>query len=685
MTALLLGAIGAFLLAAVGGIWTVARDQSAAEAPARPGALQKPAALWPCAFTLLGCAAFSALAVLSLTGLRLSERFDLGPGPLPLAVGLPPLSAVFLLLVSTVGILGSLYGSAYTASLIPAKRRLASVFLPLFLLSMALVPLAADLAAFLVAWEAMSLCSYALVMTDAERPEVVRAGYIYLLMTHAGTLCLLGAFLLLASASGSTSFQAWALAAPHLAPGLRNAVFLLALAGFGSKAALVPFHVWLPRAHPVAPSHVSGLMSGVMLKLAVYGLILMGAVVLGPGPLWWGLAILGLGVASTLLGVLYALTEHDLKRLLAFHSVENMGIIAIGIGVALIARDARLPAVATVALAAALYHSINHALFKTALFFDAGAIQHAGAGRNLDAMGGLLRLMPWTGASLCIAAASISGLPPFNGFVSEWLTFQALFRLGARGGPALALVAFAAVLALALTGGLAAACFVKAAGTALLGRPRTRAAAAAHEPPAAMWGTALALAGLCIVIGLLPGAVGAPLGRLAADLVSGGSGAGSAASRAVLLALPWGGPRLSPAAFAAAAAAVGLAVWAASVLSRRTRPAPEVRPPWACGGTLGMDSQYTAGALSDPFRQVFGTLYRPVRTLRVEAGAHPLFPQSVEYESGITHVIDRYLYGPAMSGALAAARVGRRLQSGSLRQYLGYMLLTLILLLALIR
>ncbi len=674
MTTLLLCAITALLLSAASALLPPAR---VAGGPRFWHAV----ASWPVALTLLGCAAFLALAAMSLAGARLSAAIALGPGPLPLALALPPLSAVFLLLVSGVGLLAALYGAAYAAHLAPAKRRLVGFFLPLFLLSMALVPLAADLAAFLVAWEGMSLCSYALVMTDADRPRVVRAGYVYLLMTHVGALCLLGAFLLVASATGSTSFQAWAQAAPHLAPGLRDAVFLLALIGFGSKAAFVPFHVWLPRAHPVAPSHVSGLMSGVMLKIAVYGLVLMGLVVLGPGPLWWGLAVLGLGVASALLGVLYALMEHDLKRLLAFHSVENVGIIAIGLGVALIARDARLPAVAAVALAAALYHSINHALFKTALFLDAGAIQHAGAGRNLDAMGGLLRVMPWTGASLCIAAASISGLPPFNGFVSEWLTFQALLRLAAEGGPALALCAFAAVTALALTGGLAAACFVKAAGTALLGRPRTPAAATAREAPPAMWGTAAALAGLCVAVGLLPGVVGAPLGRLAAGLVAGGAGASSA----VLLALPWGGARLGPAAFAAAAGVVGLVIWGASALARGGRPRVEVRPAWACGGMLGIDSQYTAAALSDPFRQVFGALYRPVRTLRAEAGAHPLIPQRLEYESGITHVVDRYLYGPAMAGALAAARVGRRLQSGSLRQYLGYLLLTLVLLLALVR
>jgi len=630
---------------------------------------------------LAGAVAFGALAGVSLTGARLDVSLPLGPPPFALRLWLPPLSALFVLLISGVGALASVYGGAYVAHFAEPKRRTVLALTPLFLASMTLVVLAADLAAFLIAWEAMSLTSYALVMTDGERPEVVRAGFIYLVMTHAGAVCLLAAFLLLTNATGSMDFAVWAGAAPTLAVGLRSGIFLLILLGFGSKAALVPLHVWLPRAHPVAPSHVSGLMSGVMLKVAIYGLILVGFTVLGPGPLWWGLLVLGLGLLSSVLGVLYALMEHDLKRLLAYHSVENVGIITMGLGVALIGQHADLPLLAVVALLAALYHTVNHALFKTALFLGAGAIDHAGAGRNLDGMGGLLARMPWTAISMLVAAASISGLPPFNGFVSEWLTYQSLVRLAAQGGPLLALCAFAGVLALALTGGLAAACFVKVSGVGLLGRARTQRAAGAAEVSAAMYVPALVLAGLCLGLGVLPGLIAAPLAAVAAAVLQAQAALPGALTTTVLVALPWGGARLGPGAFAVAALALsGIATFAVFA-GRRARPAPEVRAPWACGGEIGLQSQYSATAYAKPFRQVFGLIYRPVRSVQVESAVHPFFRTRVEYEGGVTPIFDRYVYGPVLAGLLALARRGRHLQSGSLRLYLGYVLGTLVLLL----
>lgn len=666
MTWLLLAGLGAYALSALTG------------ASARSG---RSATL----LALLGAVLFAALAIWSLTGARWDVRVAIGPPPFALVLWLPPLSALFVLLISGVGALALVYGGAYVAHLAEPKRRAVLVLTPLFLASMTGVVLAADLAAFLIAWEAMSLTSYALVMTDGERPEVVRAGYIYLVMTHIGAVCLLAGFLLLTRATGSMDFAVWAAAAPTLGAGVRSAVFLLVLLGFGSKAALVPMHVWLPRAHPVAPSHVSGLMSGVMLKVAIYGLILVAFVILGQGPLWWGLALLGLGVLSAILGVLYALMEHDLKRLLAYHSVENIGIITIGLGVALLARHAGLPLLALLGLLAALYHTVNHALFKTALFLGAGAIQHAGAGRNLDAMGGLLRRMPWTAVAILVAAAAISGLPPFNGFVSEWLTYQSLVRLAAHGDALLALCAFGGVLALALTGGLAAACFAKVGGVGLLGRPRTAGAAQATEAPSAMWLPTVILSGLCLVAGLLPGLLAGPLARVAGTVLHAGRAAAGVEPSALLVALPWGGAHIGPWAFALAALAVAAVVSAALAMGWRARPAMEVRAPWACGGALGLSSQYSATGYAKPFRQVFHWIYRPVRSVRVESAGHPYFRTAVAYEGEITPVFDRYVYGPVLGVLLMLARHGRRLQSGSLRLYLGYILVTLILLLAFVR
>ncbi len=667
MSALLLAGFTAYALAALAGGWRSNRR-------------------WGVALAVAGALALGAASMAALGGAPLAVRLHLGPPPFALRIAMPPLSALFVLLVSAVGALASVYGGGYVTHLPSPKRRSVLFFAPLFLAAMSLVPLAANLATFLLAWEGMSLASYALVMTDAERPEVVRSGYIYLVMTHAGAVCLLAAFLLLAGATGSMDFAVWAARAPELAAGLRSLVFVLMLLGFGSKAALVPMHVWLPRAHPVAPSHVSGLMSGVMLKVALYGFVLFAFTVLGPGPLWWGLAMLGLGVLSAVLGVLYALMEHDLKRLLAYHSVENVGIIAIGLGVALCAVHARLPLLAALALVAALYHTINHALFKTALFFDAGAIQHAGAGRQLDDMGGLLARMPWTGTSMLVAAAAIAGLPPFNGFVSEWLTYQSLLRLAVRGGHPLALAGFASVLALALTGGLAAACFLKVTGVALLARPRTERARGAHEVPPSMWGTASALAVLCLVFGLLPGLLAAPLASVASDVLHAGVAGAMHAGSAVLLALPWGhSAHLAPLALVAVVAVASAALVLASAASSRSRGPSAVAAPWACGGELGVGSQYSATAYAKPFRQVFSLVYQPQRAVHVESSVHPFFRRRVTYDGHITPVFDRYLYAPALRIVLALARAGRRLQSGSLRLYLGYILVALVLLLAFVR
>ncbi len=640
---------------------------------------------WATLAAIAGGAALAALSLRALLGAHLALRLAVGPPPFALRLWLPPLSAVFVLLISGVGVLASIYGGAYVAHLETGKRRTVLILTPLFLLSMTLVALAADLPAFLIAWEAMSLASYGLVMTDGERPEVVRAGYVYLVVTHAGAVCLLAAFLLLTGATGSMDFAVWAGAAPTLPLGLRSAVFALTLLGFGSKAALVPLHVWLPRAHPVAPSHVSGLMSGIMLKVAVYGLVLVACTVLGPGPLWWGLLLLGLGLVSSVFGVLYALMDNDLKRLLAYSSVENVGIIATGLGIALIAEHAGLALLAVVALVAALYHTINHGLFKTALFLGAGSVQSAGVGRNLERMGGLLTRMPWSGLSILVAAASISGLPPFNGFISEWLTYQSLVRLASAGGPRLALSAFVGLLALALTGGLAAACFVKVSGVGLLGRPRGEQAARAHEVSPSMYVPGLVLAGLCLGAGLMPGLLAGPLAAVAAAALHAPSVVPTSAIQAVRVALPWGGAPIRPVAFAVVAVVVAVLVTLALAAGRRSRPAPATRAPWACGGEIDVQSQYSATAYAHPFRQVFAVIYRPVRTVRVESRVHPFFRTRVHHVAEITPVFDRYMYAPVRAGLLALARRGTALQSGSLRLYLAYILVTLVLLLTFVR
>src|SRR5215468_1579711 len=423
------------------------------------------------------------------------------------------------LLVGLLAVPCGLYGAAYSEGYESrGSLRLLGATLNLFLLTMSLVPCAGNVLTFLLMWEGMSLTSYFLVLTETDEPETVLAGAWYLAMTHAGLVLALAAFLLLATGAASTTFDDLRAAAPALSPSARNAVFLLALFGFGSKAGIIPLHVWLPRAHPAAPSHVSALMSGVMIKMGVYGLLRVGLDLLGGGPTWWGALLIGLGALSAVIGVLYALMEHDLKRLLAYHSVENIGIIFIGIGAGLMFQSFGLPALATLGMIAGLYHTINHACFKGLLFLGAGSVAHALGTRNMEEMGGLIKRMPRTALFFLVGACAISALPPLNGFASEWLVFQALLGGSAIPQPEVAVVMPIAVAMLALASGLAAACFVKAFGITFLAIPRSARAEQAHEAPRSMQVGMAILAMACVVLGLLPFAVAPILGSTLAGL-----------------------------------------------------------------------------------------------------------------------------------------------------------------------
>ncbi len=353
---------------------------------------------------------------------------------------------------------------------------------------------------FLIAWEVMALASYFLVVFEDEKEEVRRAGRTYLVATHLGTAGLLILFLMLGQSSGSLDFDALGIAAGP--GGAASVAFLLAVIGFGTKAGFMPFHVWLPEAHPASPSHVSAVMSGVMIKTGIYGLVRT-ITFLGSPPPWWGWTILAIGVSSGVLGVLFALAQHDLKRLLAYHSVENIGIIAIGLGVGLLGKSYDLPAMVYLGFAGAMLHVVNHAIFKGLLFLAAGAIGHATHTLEIDRMGGLLKRMPWTAVLFLVGSVAICGLPPLNGFVSEFLIYLGAFKgivdLGAAGAAAGAI----AIGALALIGGLAAACFTKAFGILFLGEPRSSHAAGAIEPVWAIRVPMIALAVGCVGIGLL--------------------------------------------------------------------------------------------------------------------------------------------------------------------------------------
>jgi formate hydrogenlyase subunit 3/multisubunit Na+/H+ antiporter MnhD subunit len=420
-----------------------------------------------------------------------------------LRLGLDPLSGFFTVVIALLGLLGAIYGVGYWAG---QRGRWALGFgwaeYLLLVAAMLGVVAAHDGVAFLVAWEVMSLVSFLLVLFERERPETLEAGWIYLTAAHLGAACLLTMFLLLGREANSMDFAEMGKGL-GTSTGAATAVFLLALVGFGSKAGFVPMHVWLPEAHPAAPSHVSALMSGVMIKMGIYG-ILRVLWMLGAPPAWWGWVVLGIGAVSGVLGVLLALAQHDLKRLLAYHSVENIGIIALGLGLGMLGWHAGNGALAAVGFAAALLHVLNHAVFKGLLFLAAGSVLHAAHTRDMDQLGGLMRRMPVTGTLFLLGSAAIAGLPPLNGFVSEFLIYLASFREVASETAPMAgrLAGILALVSLSLIGGLACACFVKAAGTVFLGEPRDAKLRNVHEAGSAMLAAMGVLGVLCVAIGL---------------------------------------------------------------------------------------------------------------------------------------------------------------------------------------
>ena len=469
-----------------------------------------------------GCGLVGALAGVGLGAVCLGTGTvpTVSTSFLPLtefALRVDGLSAFFLIVVGVVGASATVYGFGYSAAYEGRySLRLLGAMLNVLLLSLSVQVMADNALTFLMAWEAMSLSAYAMVLTEHDRPGTVRAAHWYIALTHAGFVALLAMFLLLSGGDLSTSFAG--MRSASLTPGTRDAAFVLALLGFGTKAGIAPLHVWLPMAHPVAPSHVSALMSGVVIKMGVYGLLRVTIDLLVDGPPWWGGLVLGAGTVSALLGVLYALMEHDLKRLLAYHSVENIGIIFIGIGAGLMFQSFGLPTLATLGIVAGMYHTINHACFKGLLFLGAGSVVHAMGTRNMEEMGGLIKRMPRTAFFFLLGACAISALPPLNGFASEWLVFQALLGGSAIPQPEVAVVMPIAVAMLALTSGLAAACFVKAFGITFLAIPRSPRAEQAHEAPRSMQAGMATLAVACVAWGSLPFAVVPLLGSSLAGL-----------------------------------------------------------------------------------------------------------------------------------------------------------------------
>src|SRR5438552_1782479 len=541
---------------------------------------------------------------------------------------------------------------------------------------MNLVVLADDAFTFLFAWEFMSLSSWALVMAHHRERDNVRAGYIYLIMASFGTLALLLTFGLLAGPDGGYAFAD--MRAGHFSATLPALVLILALVGTGSKAGLVPLHVWLPLAHPAAPSHVSALMSGVMTKVAVYGFVRIVFDLIGPPAWWWSIVVLTLGGTTAVMGVLYALMQHDLKRLLAYHTVENIGIIFIGLGLALAFKAHDMAFAAALALTAGLLHVFNHSVFKSLLFFGAGAVLTATGERDMERLGGLIHRMPQTAFVFLVGCAAISALPPLNGFVSEWLTFQAILLSPQLPSWGLKFLVPAVGALLALSAALAAACFVKAFGVTFLGRPRTSAAERAQETDRFSLAAMFFLAALCLVAGVLPGLFIDALATVTQSLVD--------ARMPVQIGVQW----LSIVPIAESRSSYnGLLVFlfmvisgtlAAVAIHRLASDRLRRAPAWDCGyPDASPATQYTASSFAQPIRRVFGSV---VFRAREEVEFPPPGdgrPARLTVE--LHDLVWDALYAPIAGGIGFAADRLNHLQFLTIRQFLSLVFAALVLLL----
>ena len=593
------------------------------------------------------------------------------------------LSCFFGMVVSLLGLAISIYSLGYARGYYGHKNvGVLGAFFNVLLLATTLVFFSDNAFFFLMAWEVMALSAYCLVSFEHEHEETRNAGVLYFVMSHIGTACLILGFLLLFQASGSYGFDGFHALGDKMSIERRNATFLLFLFGFGFKAGIVPLHIWLPAAHPVAPSNVSALMSGVLIKTGIYGMTRVFFDFMGAPPNWWGVTVLTIGTLSAVLGVLFALMEHDLKRLLAYHSIENIGIILMGMGAALMFLHTGHPVLASLALIASLYHTMNHAVFKGLLFLGAGAVLHATHTRNMEEMGGLAKRMPWTALFFLVGAVAISALPPLNGFVSEWLTYQALLQGFGTTTSLIRLMFPLSGAMLALTGALAAACFVKAFGITFLAQPRGEHARNAHEASFTMLLGQGILTAACVFLGLFPTLflrlfdpltqqlIGQQLAQqltVANGLVLSGVAAqgGTVSTLGITLALLC----LLP---------VPLALWAVFARGSRTR----IGPTWDCGQRgLTPHMEYTATGFSKPLRMVFKTLFRPRRDVQREYDFSPYFATNIRFESHMEEVFQTRIYRPLNRQVLRISRRLRALQAGSIQAYLAYVFITLLLLL----
>lgn len=644
--------------------------------------------IWSGTCAVLGSAWGIAYAVSALNAVTAPEYSIATSAAFPLlsvSFHIDKLSAFFIFIISLIALLCSVYGIGYVKHFYK-KYSIGSLgfFYNFFIAGMLLVVSAANALVFLIAWEIMSVASYFLVVYERNDHRNVRAGFLYFVMTHIGTASILLSFLLMYKFTGSFQFETIAANIASIPPFAANAIFVLALAGFGIKAGIIPLHIWLPDAHPAAPSHVSALMSGVMIKMGIYMMIKIFLDVFTDVPLWWGLTVLMIGAVSSLLGVLYALTEHDLKRLLAYHSIENIGIILLGLGSAMVFLSADMMPLAMLGVVAALFHTLNHATFKSLLFLSAGAVVSSTHTRNIEEYGGLIKRMPQTAFFFLIGSMAISALPPFNGFFSEWLTFQALFG-GILSLPGAASWIFLlAVGALALTGGLALACFVKAVGAVFCARPRSEEARHAKEASFSMRAGMAALAVLALAFGVFSGSVSFTIGKVVRDIGKFGIAELPFAASPLQQISAHNGFASASAPMIAMMIGIAMCMTALGLRMVYRKQKVVIGETWDCGTPPTPRAEITATAFSRSIIMIFKGILKPTKQTGIEYrdATARYFPKTRTITFGINDIYRTYLYEPLQIALTKFSERVKTIQSGNINAYVLYIFAALLVLLA---
>ena len=604
-------------------------------------------------------------------------------GPFPFAafsLRLDPLAAFMLLVISLLVVITALYSLAYVQEYKGRGAWGMGVFMNLFIASMVALVVVDNAFYFIVFFEMMSLASYFLVISDQD-DDAIDAGLLYFLIAHAGSVLIMIAFFLLYRLSGSLEFAAFRQANPQ--PIMASIIFLLAFFGFGAKAGMLPLHGWLPRAHPAAPSHASALMSGVMVKIGIFGIIKVGIDLLGASQLWWGVVVLAFGAVSSVLGVLYALAEHDIKRLLAYHTVENIGIILMGVGVGMIGIASQQPVLAALGLLGALYHLLNHAVFKGLLFLGAGAVIYRIHTKDMEKMGGLARMMPYTALAFLVGCMAISALPPFNGFVSEWFTYQSLFTMTKDGGFIIRLAGPIAIVMLAITGALAAMCFVKVYGISFCGLPRTEKAAQAREVPWPMTVSMLLLALLCLALGVGASQVAPVIARIASSLITTSPAPTLQVAQGAML-FPQHSTQamLSTLYIFFGLLILPLVILLVTHLYKGSRLTfRHGGDPWACGYAYEQDMTVSAGGFTQPLRVMFAPLYRMRKKLDPAPMMKTALEHSVNGATRVEPVWDDHVVAPLIRAIQWLSQRIQWLQQGDFRLYCLYVVAALVVLL----